>query len=65
MLKKLSSTLSALLCCGTAYAAPLEIGAEVPTLTSIDQDGKVVNLSEEMAKGLTLVYFFPKASTPG
>lgn len=44
---------------------PLEIGADAPTLTAIDQDGKSVSLSESYQKGFVLVYFYPRADTPG
>jgi len=48
-----------------AHAAPLEIGARVPDVTGIDQDGKSVSLKEAASKGFVLVYFYPKADTPG
>lgn len=47
------------------HANPLEVGAPAPVLTAVDQDGKTVNLGDVYARGLTLVYFYPKASTPG
>lgn len=36
-----------------------------PQVEAVDQDGKAVKLADFYAKGLTLVYFYPKASTPG
>src|SRR5439155_8673271 len=48
-----------------AQAAPLEVGAAAPQVSGVDQDGKTVNLKDVYAKGPTLVYFFPKADTPG
>jgi peroxiredoxin Q/BCP len=48
-----------------AHGAPLEVGAAAPDVTAVDQDGKTVNLKEIYAKGTTLVYFYPKADTPG
>ncbi len=45
--------------------AELEVGATAPEITAIDQDGKNVNFKETYAKGPTLVYFYPKADTPG
>lgn len=48
-----------------AQAAPLEIGASIPEVTGIDQDGKPVSLKAVAAKGDVLVYFYPKADTPG
>ena len=46
-------------------AAPIEIGAALPAVTARDQDDKEVKLAETAAKGWTLVYFYPKADTPG
>ena len=36
-----------------------------PQVEALDQDGKTVKLAEVYAKGTTLVYFYPKAETPG
>ena len=49
----------------TTMADPLPLGSSVPALTSVDENGKTVNLDEIFKKGTTLVYFFPKADTPG
>ena len=46
-------------------AAPIETGSALPAITAKDQDGKEVKLAEAGAKGWTLVYFYPKADTPG
>ena len=43
----------------------LELGDSAPTLTANDQDGKPLSLEETYKKGVTLVYFYPKADTPG
>ncbi|PWU10625.1 MAG: peroxiredoxin [Verrucomicrobia bacterium] len=48
-----------------AKAEPLSVGVEAPAITATDQDGNKINLAEIYAKGLTLVYFYPKADTPG
>jgi peroxiredoxin Q/BCP len=48
-----------------AKADPLAVGAAAPEITAVDQDGKTVNFKEVYAKGPTLVYFYPKADTPG
>lgn len=48
-----------------ASAAPLAVGVEAPQVTAVDQDGKQVHFADSYAKGLTLVYFYPKAGTPG
>ena len=49
----------------TSNANPVEIGTEAPLIKAVDQDGKEVDLAEAYKKGLTLVYFYPKADTPG
>jgi len=46
-------------------AAPLEVGAEAPTVLTVNQHGEPVNLGKELAEGISLVYFYPKADTPG
>ena len=38
---------------------------DAPAISSIDQDGKAVNFAEVYKKGITIVYFYPKADTPG
>jgi peroxiredoxin Q/BCP len=48
-----------------AYAEPLAVGAEVPAVKTTDQTGKEVDLGKELAEGISLVYFYPKADTPG
>jgi thioredoxin-dependent peroxiredoxin len=45
--------------------AKLKIGDPIPAVTAQDQDGKSVNLAEEGSTGYTLVYFYPKAMSPG
>jgi peroxiredoxin Q/BCP len=48
-----------------AQAAPLAVGSPAPEINAVDQDGKTVNFKDVYAKGPTLVYFYPKADTPG
>lgn len=36
-----------------------------PVLSAKDQDGKTVDFAELYSKGIVLVYFYPKAGTPG
>jgi thioredoxin-dependent peroxiredoxin len=43
----------------------LNIGDAIPAATAMDQDGNLVNLADAGSKGYTLVYFYPKAMTPG
>jgi len=49
----------------TTKADPLPVGAKAPAVVSVDENGKAVNLEETFKKGITLVYFYPKADTPG
>ena len=44
--------------------AALEKGMQAPGFTLLDQDGNTVSLSEQKGKKV-LVYFYPKANTPG
>ncbi len=46
-------------------AEPLDVGAPAPALKTVDENGATVDLGEELKSGLTLVYFYPKADTPG
>lgn len=50
----------------SAHAAePLAEGASLPAVTQNNQAGVPVKLAEVGAKGWLLVYFYPKADTPG
>ncbi len=42
----------------------LKVGDKVPGFVSKDQDGNIMNLSDYAGKKL-IVFFYPKASTPG
>jgi peroxiredoxin Q/BCP len=48
-----------------AKAEPLAVGAAAPDVSAVDQNGAPVVLKDVFAKGPTLVYFYPKADTPG
>ncbi|MEX1049387.1 MAG: peroxiredoxin [Akkermansiaceae bacterium] len=48
-----------------AHAAPLAVGAPVPAVEQMNQDAQSVKLAEVGAAGYLLVYFYPKADTPG
>jgi len=43
----------------------LKVGDVAPDFTLPDTSGKPVTLSKLLAKGPVIVYFFPKAFTPG
>ncbi|WP_026809805.1 thioredoxin-dependent thiol peroxidase [Arenibacter latericius] len=42
----------------------LKVGDKVPSFSAKDQDGNTINLSDYEGKKL-IVFFYPKASTPG
>ncbi len=44
---------------------PIEVGVAAPTVTVPDQDGNSVDLGKAYESGLVLIYFYPKADTPG
>lgn len=46
-------------------AEPITEGTALPAVVCLDQNGKEVKLAESAVKGYTLVYFYPKADTPG
>lgn len=50
---------------GVVNAAEIDLNAKIPAVQSVDQNGVAVDLAKEGAKGFTLVYFYPKADTPG
>lgn len=50
---------------GLKNASAIEIGAAAPALTAVDENGQAVRFADYYGKGVTLVYFYPKADTPG
>jgi peroxiredoxin Q/BCP len=50
---------------GLLQGSALEVGANAPAITAIDEDGQPVRFADLYRQGLTLVYFYPKADTPG
>lgn len=59
------TTLSAGILTATAATEPLAIGAALPDASQKNQDDQTIQLSQVGAAGFTLVYFYPKADTPG
>jgi len=49
----------------TTNANPVELGADAPAVTATNQEGKAVDLAAAYKKGPVVVYFYPKADTPG
>src|ERR1700679_877019 len=43
----------------------LDLGSDAPAPTAADQDGGKVSFADVYKKGVTLVYFYPKADTKG
>jgi peroxiredoxin Q/BCP len=48
-----------------AKAEPIAIGAAAPAISATTETGETLALADVYKKGFTLVYFFPKADTPG
>ncbi len=46
-------------------ADTLQVGASAPDVQSIDHEGNAIDLGEALSKGTVLVFFYPKAMTPG
>lgn len=43
----------------------IEEGQPAPQVSGVDQDGETVNLGEAYSKGITFIFFYPKADTSG
>jgi peroxiredoxin Q/BCP len=50
---------------GLTPSHALDVGSPAPEITAVDQDGAPVSFTDVYKKGVTLVYFYPKADTPG
>lgn len=64
-LLQIATAITASAFASNASAEPIAVGADLPAVTQKNQDDKEVKLAEAGAKGYTLVYFYPKADTPG
>ena len=64
-LLKLITTATSGIFAASAAAEPLADGAALPAVSQKNHDGVVVKLAEAGATGYLLVYFYPKADTPG
>ncbi|NQY31650.1 MAG: peroxiredoxin [Coraliomargarita sp.] len=47
------------------YSKGLEVGAEIPSISTIDHTGTAIQLNEIAGSGTVVVFFYPKADTPG
>lgn len=50
---------------GLTSSPALPVGAAMPDLQAVDHNGEKIDLGAACRKGLVLVYFYPKADTPG
>jgi len=67
-MKSLASVTVGLLALGSLAllsAEPLQPGADAPALKALDQEGHEIDLGAAFKSGVSLVYFYPKADTPG
>ena len=46
-------------------AEPLEVGSAAPQINAVTDQGETINFGETLSSGTTLVFFYPKAMTPG
>ena len=46
-------------------AGPLPVGSPAPKITATNEQGRSISFAHVYAKGITLVYFYPKAGTSG
>jgi peroxiredoxin Q/BCP len=45
--------------------ATMNLGSPIPALSAKDQEGQLINLPDYGKQGFLLVFFYPKANTPG
>jgi len=65
MRKILVITASLFLFAINLHATPVAVGAPAPHVSGTDQEGNPIQFADVYAKGITLVYFYPKAGTSG
>ncbi len=46
-------------------SAPIKVGDKAPDFALADTEGREVRLSEMLRSGPAILFFFPKAFTPG
>lgn len=64
-MKKFVALLFALFPFTSACSDPIEVGVKAPEVEAVDQDGKKVSLGDAYKEGTVLVFFYPRANTPG
>jgi thioredoxin-dependent peroxiredoxin len=65
LFNQILTAVTAMVFTGSASAGPIAIGAALPAVEQKNQDGELVKLASVGAQGYLLVYFYPKADTPG
>jgi peroxiredoxin Q/BCP len=50
---------------GFAHGEPIAVGADAPKISAVTETGETIHLADVYSKGYTLIYFYPKANTPG
>ncbi|QWF72153.1 peroxiredoxin [Methylomonas paludis] len=65
LLKQFALLLTCLPFIPAALAQPLSVGQAAPLFTIKTQDGSDFNLVDRRQQGWTVLYFYPKAGTPG
>jgi len=63
--KQLAFCLSWLPFVSAAHAEPLQVGQTAPSFQLKNQEGNEVKLADRQNQGWTVLYFYPKADTPG
>lgn len=64
-ISRILGSIAACIFATNAAAEPLAEGAPLPAVSQKNQNGAAVKLSDIGAAGYLLVYFYPKADTPG
>ncbi len=63
--KQLAVLLSWLPFVNPVHAEPLQVGQTAPSFQLKNQDGNEIKLTDRQNQGWTVLYFYPKADTPG
>ncbi|TVR49141.1 MAG: peroxiredoxin [Puniceicoccaceae bacterium] len=59
------SSILSLILPATLMATPLDIGSTAPQPTASDHAGEAIDWADLYSRGYVLVFFYPKADTPG
>ncbi|MDQ8194425.1 peroxiredoxin [Coraliomargarita sp. SDUM461004] len=65
MLKSLTAIMIFSFLHSLLFSEPLEIGSSAPQIQAINDQGESIDLGAALARGTTLVFFYPKAMTMG